>query len=86
MAEGTVTQPAYVARLSNALQAGVNGAQVTSERVRGDRYRFIVVAPGFDDQEHPQRQRTVWAVADRSLPKEDLLKVAMIITLSPSEV
>ncbi|MGB7161226.1 MAG: hypothetical protein WBD40_24415 [Tepidisphaeraceae bacterium] len=86
MAEGIVAPPAYVPRLSNALQAALNGAQVTFERVRGDRYRFVVIAQEFDGQEHPQRQRTVWNVADGALPREDLLNVAMIITLSPTEV
>lgn len=86
MAEGTLAQPAYVARLSTALQANVAGASVASEKVRGERYRFIVVAEQFEGQDHPLRQRTVWDVADRTLPKEDLVNVAMIITLSPSEL
>jgi hypothetical protein len=35
---------------------------------------------------HPERQRIVWDIADASLAKSDLLKVAMIITMAPSEV
>jgi hypothetical protein len=35
---------------------------------------------------HPERQRIVWDLAERSLDPMDLLNVAMIITMAPSEV
>jgi hypothetical protein len=86
MATGTVTPPTYVQRLADALQGGLPGAQVKHEQVRRDRYRFVVVWDQFDNLGHPERQKRVWDIADATLPKSDLLNVAMIITLAPSEV
>ncbi len=86
MAEGIVTEPAYVAHLSTALKTALKDAQITHERVRGDRFRFVVIADEFDGMEHPQRQRKVWDLADKTLGKDNLLNVAMIITLSPTEM
>ena len=85
MAEGIVTEPAYVAQLVTALQQGLAGAQVRAERVRRDRYRFEVMWDRFESLGHPERQRMVWDAADATLTKADLQNVAMIITLAPSE-
>jgi stress-induced morphogen len=86
MAEGTVTEPAYVGRLAAALQQRVPGAQVSHERVRRDRYRFVVISDRFEGLGHPERQRMVWDIADAVLDKSNLLNVAMIITMAPTEV
>lgn len=86
MAEGTIAEPAYVAQLSAALQQRLPGAQITHERIRGDRYRFIIVWDQFDDMGHPERQRIVWDTADAALAKSDLLNVGMIITIGPAEL
>ena len=86
MAEGIVTEPAYVGQLSTALQQRIAGAQVSHERVRRDRYRFVVVSDRFEDLGHPERQRMVWDIAEAVLNKSDLLNVAMIITMAPTEV
>jgi hypothetical protein len=86
MAEGTVTLPDYVAQLTQRLQCGFPGGQVSHEQVRGDRYRFVVIWDGFEGIGHPERQRRVWEIADSIVAKSDIMKVAMIITLAPSEV
>jgi hypothetical protein len=86
MAKGTLTQPAYVDQLVSALQRGIAGAQVDTEQVRRDRYRFVVISSKFKKLGHPERQRMVWGIADATLSKADLLNVAMILTLAPSEV
>jgi hypothetical protein len=87
MAEGTVAvEPAYVARLADALRARLDGAQVRYEPIRGDRYRFEVVWGPFDKMGHPQRQQIVWDLADEIVPKPDLLKVGMIVTVGPAEL
>ncbi|HZL36974.1 MAG TPA: hypothetical protein VFC78_16765 [Tepidisphaeraceae bacterium] len=81
MAESTLIRPVYVEQLSTALQSAFEGAQVEVEHVRTDRYRFIVVWPGFDPLGHPERQELVWDLADKTLVKEDLRKVTMILTM-----
>ena len=86
MAEGTVVQPAYVETLAAALRAELEAAEVSAEQVRGERYRFIVVWPAFDNTAHPERQERVWEIADRVLDKEDLLKVSMILTLGAQDL
>ena len=78
MAEDTLVVPAFVDRLAEALKTRLPGAEVRYEHVRGKRYRFVVVWKQFDAMDHPERQEIVWDLADRELPGEDLLNVAMI--------
>lgn len=87
MAKGTVAaEPAYVTKLADALRQRLTGAQVRYEPIRGDRYRFEVVWGDFDAMGHPQRQQIVWDLADEVVPKPDLLKVGMIVTIGPAEI
>jgi hypothetical protein len=62
------------------------GAEVTSEQVRGDRYRFVVVWDQFNGVGHPERQERVWGLVERVLSRDDLLKVAMILTIAADEL
>jgi stress-induced morphogen len=87
MVEGTLAKAAYVAEVSAALHAAMPNAQLTHEQVRRDRYRFIMVDDTFENMGHPERQRLVWDVVAKALSdRADLLKVAMIIALAPSEL
>jgi stress-induced morphogen len=86
VAEGTLIKPAFVARLTDALSNALPGAEIGDEVVRRDRYRFVVISSKFEEMGHPERQRIVWDLAERSLDPMDLLNVAMIITMAPSEV
>jgi len=86
MAEGTLTIPEYVTRLLESLERELAECEVDYEKVRADRFRFVVVWQKFEGMEHPERQQLVWNIADSVLEKPDLLKVAMIVTLAPSEV
>ncbi len=81
MAEGTVTKPPYVEQLTIALESALKGAEVDVEQVRDDRYRFIVVWPGFDQLGHPERQDIVWDLVAKTLDRADIRKVTMILTL-----
>ena len=86
MAEGIVTLPDYVAPLTQRLHSDLPSAEVSHEQVRGDRYRFVVIWGGFEGMGHPERQRRVWEIAESVVAKSDLLKVAMIVTMAPSEL
>jgi hypothetical protein len=86
MAEHTVIEPAYVSTLVSALTNELAGATIETERVMNDRYRFIVLWAHFDDVGHSDRQSRVWNIAEKSLAPADLLKVGMIITMSPGDL
>ena len=86
MAEGIVTQPLFVERLSGALRRQLPGAHVAHEPIRANRYRFIVAWDQFDAMGHPERQRLVWNIATRELNREDLLNVGMILTLGKEDL
>ena len=81
MAQKTLIEPPYVALLSSALSRKLKGAEVDAERIRNDRYRFVVVWGRFDRMGHPERQQLVWDIAEEALEPRDLLKVGMILTL-----
>jgi hypothetical protein len=70
-----IAEPAYVAAATTALATHFPGAGVDHERIRQDRYRFIVVSDRFNRMGHPERQRAVW----------DLMDQAVIITISAEE-
>lgn len=86
MAQGTLTKPAYVDKLTAALLRAMKGAEVDVEHVRGDRYRFVVVWKGFDAMGHPERQEMVWDLVEKNVSKADLLKVAMVLTLGVEDL
>ena len=85
---GAVTKkkvPDYVTALAEALAQQLPGARVDAERIRGSRYRFIVIWDRFNNVGHPERQRKVWSIADRVVPGERLLDVGMILTIAPGD-
>jgi len=86
MAEGILTEPAYVVRLTDALRQKLPGAEVEHEQLRADRYRFVVTWPQFDAMEHPERQELVWDVVEHSLDPADFMKVSMILTLGNEDL
>lgn len=86
MAEGIVTTPPFVNRLSTALTQQLPGAEVHTEHVRGDRFRFVVAWNQFDAMDHPERQRLVWDIAQRELAPQELLNVTMILTLGDEDL
>jgi hypothetical protein len=86
MAEGTLAEPGFVARLTEALHASLPNASIAHEQVRRDRYRFIIVDDSFSDLGHPERQLAVWKVAEAVVPASDIWNVAMIVTMAPSEM
>jgi acid stress-induced BolA-like protein IbaG/YrbA len=86
MAEGTVTVRPFISRLTTALTQRLPGAEVHTEHVRADRFRFIVVWKEFDAMDHPERQDLVWDIAERELAPHELRNVSMILTLGDEDL
>ncbi len=86
MAETTVTHPpAFVSQLEAALQKELPGVKFRRSNC-ASRYRFEVVWSQFSGVGHPERQQRVWAIAERVVPRPDLLDVGMIMTVAPEEL
>jgi stress-induced morphogen len=86
MSEGIVTEQNHITLLASAMKEAFPDALLMPEQARRGRYRLTVVSDSFNDMGHPERQRLVWDIADRTLGKADLRKVAMILTVAPSEI
>ncbi len=79
--------PPFMDRLESALidALAANGihAEVRAEPVPTTRlYRVAVLAPKFKALKHSERQNLVW----RTLSPDELLRISMILTLTPDEV
>ena len=86
MAQESIAAPAYVADLTAALQSAFPKAEIDTEQIRRDRYRWIVIDRSFEKMGHPERQRRVWAIAEQAVKRASLMNVGMIITMAPSEL
>ena len=86
MAKSTLGPPAFVEKLTKALQKKLAGAEIDSEQVRKDRYRLVVLWRKFDKMGHPERQKLVWDIAEATLAPETLWNVSMILTIGPSDL
>ena len=86
MAQNNITEmPAYVGKLTTALEQALPGAAVSHEHVYNDRYRFIVVWDQFHPMGHPDRQDLVWKVVSDTLEGAELVKVSMILAMDVEE-
>lgn len=86
MAKRTLSQPAFVSLLYAALQRDMPGASITTEHLHGQRYRFVVIWDRFNGVGHPERQKRVWRIVERVVPKEDIWDVGMILTIAGDEL
>jgi hypothetical protein len=78
--------PAFIEALVDALKRELPRAKVDVERVpRTNRYRLAVVAPQFSRMRHPKRQNLLWDIVEKVLKRDELLRVSMIIAMSPAE-
>lgn len=83
--------PSFLGRLESALVDGLdaNGirAEVSAEPIRTTRlYRVAVLAPKFKVLKHSERQDLVWRIAERALSPDEMMRISMILTLTPDEV
>lgn len=83
--------PAFVRRLKDALTkdlgtAGIRRSKIDFEPVPSTKlYRFVVLAKGFEDMAHTERQDLVWRIADRVLDQDEQLRISMILTMTSDE-
>lgn len=87
---GVKEPPTFVARLKtavvDALKANDIEAEVSAEPVPTTRlYRVAVMAPKFKALKHTERQSLVWRIAEQALAPDELLRISMILTLTPLE-
>jgi acid stress-induced BolA-like protein IbaG/YrbA len=86
MAQATLKKlPKYAESLYVELERRLPGAQITLEHRRRDRYTFVIIWDRFSRMGHPERQRLVWDIAKHIIKDSDILKVGMILTMSPRE-
>ena len=72
-------------QLEDALRARL-GAQVEVEEISAGRYRFGVIAPGFEGVAQLRRQDQVWQIVDETLPPPARLDVSLILAFAPGEL
>lgn len=82
--------PPFLDRLKSALVGDLKGsgirAEVRAEPVPTTKlYRVAVLAPKFKVMAHSERQNFVWRIAERALSPDELLRISMILTLTPDE-
>lgn len=82
--------PTFVQTLTDTLERNLREAgidcKVRQEPVQGTKmYRFFVVAEGFKQMQHSERQTVVWRIVDKAIQPSDAVKVSMIMTLTPEE-
>jgi hypothetical protein len=91
MATTAVEEPTFVSTLRAALKQWLADnawyGTVEAEPVGGETkyWRFFVMSDGLEPLTQTERQSLVWREVDRSLAKEDSLKVSMIVTLTLAE-
>ena len=79
--------PSFVAATVSALDEAFPGSQIDVERIgRTRNYRIAVVWPNFKRMGHPQRQNRGWDIAERVLSPQEILRIGMILTLTPDEL
>ena len=78
--------PEYAKRLVAAFRDEFGG-RIEAERTgTGDRCRFAVISPKFEEMETFDCQDAVWDVADRVLGREEVVQITLIFTYAPSEL
>ena len=83
--------PEFVLKLKDALaknlrSVGIQRSKIEFESVPSTKlYRFVVLAKGFEDMGHTERQDLVWRIADRVLSKDEQLCISMILTMTSDE-
>lgn len=66
--------------------AGIRSAQVRSEPIPHTKmHRFFVFAKGFENLRPSERQDLVWRAVNREIPRDDQLRISMVLTMTPEE-
>jgi len=90
MAEQQVTElPPFVSSLLSAFERRFPGVTTEVERVRAagmNYYRIGLVSGLFEDIPLMKRQDIVWDIASATVDREEMLKISMIVAMTPDEL
>jgi acid stress-induced BolA-like protein IbaG/YrbA len=50
------------------------------------RYRFVITSKRFETMTQLQRQDEVWAVADRTLARDAIMDISIILAFAPADL
>jgi hypothetical protein len=65
---------------------GIADAKITFEVVPGTRYvRLAITSKKLGKLSHAERQAVVWRIVEQALDPDDLVRISMILTLTPEE-
>ena len=77
----------FIQKLTALLLAQFPGAQLDIERATpGTKVGGFLIWPGFEGKEQIDRQTNVWDVLRGKLPREEQLRIAAILTMTPQEI
>jgi hypothetical protein len=62
------------------------GGESEFEVVNAGRYRFSITSKEFDAMTQLQRQDEVWKIAEKTLSREAILDVSMILAFAPRDL
>jgi stress-induced morphogen len=53
---------------------------------RPGRYRFAIKSKAFANMPQLQRQDAIWKIVDKTLPREAILDISIILAFAPAEL
>lgn len=72
--------------LADALKRRFGGdVEIEPVNNRG-RYRFAITSRQFERMTHLQRQDEIWKVADRTLPRDAIVDISLILAFAPADL
>ncbi len=78
---------AQISALTQAIRKRFAAAKVEAEAVNGHgRYRIAVISPQFKKMTQLERQDALWAIVDKTLPREATLDISLILAFAPTEL
>jgi hypothetical protein len=87
---GVKAPPSFLRLVEKALidTLAANGvrAKVQGQRISGTKlYRLAVLSPQFKSLRELERQDLVWRIVDKAVSRDDQMRIAVILTLTPDE-
>lgn len=73
-------------KLSDLLRSKFPNCELELEFVRDGKISGFMTWQGFEEMDHLDRQRNVWAVIRQNLSREDQGRIIAVLTLTPEEM